>query len=69
MEKFASTLLAQGTGQPTYGHRDAYEAGQKVGEITFYVLMATVLAWCITKYGTTILREAGRFVVRLFRGW
>jgi hypothetical protein len=69
MENFVSALLAQEAGQPTSGHRGAYEAGRKVGELTFDAMIATVLAWCIIKYGPVILREAGRFVVKLFRGW
>jgi hypothetical protein len=69
MESFGSALLAQEAGRPPFGHSDAYEAGRKVGELTFDAMIAAVLAWCIIKYGPVILREAGRFVVKLFRGW
>ena len=37
-------LLAQ-----TYGHRDAAEAGRKVGEITANVLIAVILTWGLIK--------------------
>ena len=41
-------VLAQ-QGGPTYGHRDAYEGGRKVGEITFYVVVGVLVIWVVKK--------------------
>jgi hypothetical protein len=41
-------LLAQ-QGGPTDGHREAYEGGRKIGEITFYAMVAAILVWGLVK--------------------
>ena len=41
-------VLAQ-QGVPTNGHREAYEGGRKVGEITVYAMVAAILIWGLFK--------------------
>jgi hypothetical protein len=48
MSNTVPLVLAQ-QGGPTYGHRDAYEGGRKVGEIMVYVMFAAVLIWGLLK--------------------
>lgn len=41
-------IAQQGTG-PAFGHRDAYEGGQKVGEYTVYAIIAAIVVWGIVQ--------------------
>ena len=45
-------LLAQ-----TFGHRDAYEGGKTVGQITFYVMLGVIVIWGLPKLLRRILRR------------
>ena len=41
-------VLAQ-QGGPTYGHREAYEQGRKIGDIMVYAMVAAILIWGLSK--------------------
>lgn len=36
-------------GGPPYGHRDAYETGRKIGEVTAQVMACTIVLWLLVK--------------------
>jgi hypothetical protein len=48
MDNCMTVVFAQQS-DPMYGHRDAYENGKKVGQITVYVMVGAILIWGVLK--------------------